>query len=466
MRSVATAILLLAAVSAFTELLAKDADSTAYILTDLVFIGNKTTKDYIIERELVVEKGQQFPSKESLDKLLELSRQNLMNTSLFNFVTVQVFEDSGRITAIFYFTERWYIWPVPIAEIADRNLNIWWQEKNWDRVNLGFIFSHNNFRGRREKIAAISRFGYNQTYALGYEIPYLNKKKTLGIAFSAGMNAAHEVNYLTLNHKPVYYKNENAYARREYFFSLRGIYRPSINYIHSIVTSFSHYTFNDTILKLNPDYIPSGNSKLSYVFINYQFKADFRDYASYPLTGHYADADISRYFFVNSRDGDFSQLRFSFRKYFKHSPLWYSAIGVSGRISENRQKPYLMSGALGLGRDFVRGYQNYLINGQHYAYAKSNLKFNVLPVRVFQLPFIRSEKFNKVPISSFVNVFFDAGYVSDKHTQANNPMANRFHYGYGPGLDIITYYDIVVRFEYTFNDKRESGFFVNLIAPI
>jgi hypothetical protein len=32
------------------------------------------------------------------------------------------------------------------------------------------------------------------------------------------------------------------------------------------------------------------------------------------------------------------------------------------------------------------------------------------------------------------------------------------------GLDFITYYDLVLRFEYSFNKMKESGFFIHMTS--
>jgi hypothetical protein len=58
------------------------------------------------------------------------------------------------------------------------------------------------------------------------------------------------------------------------------------------------------------------------------------------------------------------------------------------------------------------------------------------------------------------------GYASDQQNYRTNPLANQLLWGTGLGIDFITYYDLVVRFEYTLNKQGEHGFFINLVAPI
>ena len=79
------------------------------------------------------------------------------------------------------------------------------------------------------------------------------------------------------------------------------------------------------------------------------------------------------------------------------------------------------------------------------------------------LPF---NKFNTFHYALYAGIFGDAGYVDDNRYAQKNPLANSFLYGYGAGIDYVTYYDIVFRFEYSFNKMLEHGFFVSFNAGI
>jgi hypothetical protein len=58
------------------------------------------------------------------------------------------------------------------------------------------------------------------------------------------------------------------------------------------------------------------------------------------------------------------------------------------------------------------------------------------------------------------------GYISDTRDNVLNPLANDLLVGYGLGIDLVTYYDWVIRFEYSFNKKGESGFFIHFMPSI
>jgi hypothetical protein len=47
-----------------------------------------------------------------------------------------------------------------------------------------------------------------------------------------------------------------------------------------------------------------------------------------------------------------------------------------------------------------------------------------------------------------------------------NPLANTWQFGYGIGLDYVTYYNLVFSVEYSLNRMGESGLFLHFAAPI
>ena len=161
-------------------------DTEKVVVGEILFSGNKVTKNKIIARELEFSKGDTLSIAE-LDRLIELSRQNMLNRSIFNFVEVEKTAvqtpDGIKMNIQFIFTERWYLWPYPKIEFADRNFNSWYETSDWKRVSVGGDIKHNNFRGRLEQLNLTLYFGYNKQLGVAYQIPYLTKKQDFGIGF-------------------------------------------------------------------------------------------------------------------------------------------------------------------------------------------------------------------------------------------------------------------------------------------
>jgi len=84
------------------------------LIEQILIDGNKVTKAQIILRELTFEVGDTIRKIEMLPAF-QRSRENLLNTTLFNFVYFDVDHLPGnRINILISVVERWYIWPVPI----------------------------------------------------------------------------------------------------------------------------------------------------------------------------------------------------------------------------------------------------------------------------------------------------------------------------------------------------------------
>ena len=453
------------------------------VIRNISFKGNKITKERIIRRELLFKENDTIPVKE-LSDILQQSRKNLVNTSLFNFVTldsIPVGNSADHLDVTFEFIERWYIWPVPILELADRNFNEWIKKWDWSRLNYGVFLTWNNFRGRREKLVLYTRFGYDQRYELSYRIPYINKKQTWGIGFAGGLTQNHEMSYNSYDtiitsdgneelqgNREFFYKSESHYPKREFFAYTEAFYRKGIHSTSWFRLEYKELTVTDSVLYRNPDYSFDTANVNQFLTLFYQYRMDFRDYKQYPLNGYYFDVEVDKKGLGLMPNSSVNTLflKANIRKYIKLKGRFYYATGFTGKVSPFWHQPYYYLRGLGYGREFVRGYEYYVVDGMHYALLKNNLKFVLIPTRVQNFNFIPSEKFSKLYYALYLNVFADFAYVSDNRENVYNPLANQFLVGYGIGLDLVTYYDFVIRFEYSFNKMGESGFFIHFMPSI
>jgi outer membrane protein assembly factor BamA len=447
-------------------------------IRNISFTGNKVTKDKIINRELLIKTDDEI-SRNELPDLISKSHQNLMNTSLFNFVTFDTarIEGSDSMDVHVDFIERWYIWPVPIFEFADRNLSEWLRKMDWSRLNYGGILTWNNFRGRREKLLATAIFGYNQKLQLNYQIPFINKKQTLGLGFGIGYKRNHEIAFNSDNNKEIYFKTEDLFAKKEFYTQTEIFYRKSINNKHWGKISYSNIDVHDSVVILNPDYLFGEVSRNEFITVFYQFRSDFRDYQAYPLNGHYFDLEFEQKGFGIFGDPKVHSLllRTNIRKYVNIKGRFYWSTGISLKTSPFWDQPYYYQQGLGYGRDYVRGYEYYVMDGQHYGLLKNNLKFALIPQQVIKFNFIPTDKFNTLPIAFYLNAHIDLGYSYDKRDYIynplgppnfTNPLANELLVGYGVGIDFVSYYDFVFRLEYSVNKMGEGGFYIALRPPI
>ncbi|RLD80945.1 MAG: hypothetical protein DRJ15_05750 [Bacteroidetes bacterium] len=443
------------------------------LVKSIAYNGNKTTKDHIITREIMFAVGDTL-DQTVFNGLLEKSRENLLNTSLFNFVSYEMQSSPGSLNVVdvvFDVTERWYIWPWPTIEFADRNFNTWWNEnRDLSRMSYGVVLKWGNFRGRKEQLNLTARFGYNELYGFDYTIPYLNEKETIGLGVGAAYGRTHEVPVMNEDDRLVYYRDDEEYIQQEVSSYLALILRNEIYNTHTFRLEYNYWKFADTLLLINPGFSYADKEILQYFSLAYRFKSDHRDDKPYPLKGYYFDLELVKrgFEFFDNGGLDVFYVRSTFRKFFQMGNRWYFATGLNSKFSSESIQPFYMNRAIGYGRDIVRGYEYYVVNGQNFGILKNNFKFALLPRRDFNLNFIKSEKFSKVHYAFYLNAFFDMGFVDNFYPDPalNNQLENSLLIGYGVGIDFVTYYDLVLRLEYSFNRMNEHGFFLHFMASI
>lgn len=439
------------------------------VIGKILLIGNNTTKERIITREIIFHDGDTL-SRYALQEAMKRSRENLMNTSLFNFVEFseqQDANDSLKTFVVVRMSERWYLWPLPIFEVVDRNFNEWWLTKDFSRTNYGVYITRENFLGLKQTLQLLIRLGYSQRLGLYYSIPYIDKKQQDGLSFSISYTRNHEIAYNLYNNKLEFFKDENSYVRKQFLTGIKLTHRSGIHDYYSYAADYQNNLVADTISLLNENYFTNNNIQQQLINLYFQFKRDYRDYKVYPLKGYYFDFSVVKQG-VGILKNEPNLLLFdaNLRKYVKLAPRWYVAAGIKGKISGQSFAPYYNTRALGYSSDFVRGYEYYVVNGQNFALFKSNLKFALVPERVLKIKYLPFEKFNTIPYAFYLNLFSDMGYVRDRQFAENNSLSNAYLFGWGLGIDYVTYYDLVFRVEYSINKMGESGVFLHFTSPI
>ena len=438
---------------------------TNFPVAKINIVGNKQTNTDVILRELTFHLNDTIKS-ENLDFLIKTNEQNLLNTSLFLFVTITPTIDSNHISFLVSVNERWYIWPNPIIEMSDRNFNSWIENNNWKHINYGMDLTLENVRGRRETMKIIVRKGYREELGFSYFIPYVDKPKTLGINISNFYFQNKEMPVSTVNNKLIFIKETDIHIFREYISSIMFNYRPNIYSTSSLRVNFTNIYIADTIRVNYPNYLENKNS-LSFFTLAFRFKQDFRDNKAYPLKGHLLEVEVLKdgIGILKNEENQF-YTSIDFKKFAEINGRLFYGFSLGTKASIIAPKSYYFQHALGYSNDFVRGYEYYVIDGQHFILGKTNLKYNLVPTRIKNINWLPLEKFNTIHYAVYSNFFFDCGYVKDIYYKRNNPLNNTFIYGLGVGLDFVTYYDKVLRFEYSINKQKESGLFIHFIAPI
>jgi hypothetical protein len=277
----------------------------------------------------------------------------------------------------------------------------------------------------------------------------------------------HEIAYNTFQDKLQYFKNDNENVLEEYYAGIQFNFRRELYNTSSFKIEYDDVRVSDSVPILNREYFNNAGKRQRAFGAVYIFKSDHRDLASYPLHGTYFDFQaVKKGFGVFGDDVNQLYLTSSFRWHVELTKNIFFATGVNGKLSGRSEQPYNVTRALGYDRDYVRGYEYYVVNGQNFFLLKNNLKFRLLPPFVEKFNFIPSEKFSTIPFAFYMNLFYDLGYVRDRQFYQNNSLANTWLPGYGVGIDFSSYYDIVIRVEYSINKFAEHGIFFHFTLSI
>lgn len=441
---------------------------SCFVVSKINFVGNKVTKPSTMYREMLFREGDTICSEETIKE----SRENLLNCSLFNFVDFDWTDDPDNANTkslTISVVERWYLWPIPYLAYADRNLRSWYEADNIARMSYGFDLVYNNLWGLKHELDLTIIGGYNQNYGLTYDIPYLTYRQRLGIKASVGYTRNREVAYITEDDKVKYFKGEDEYAHESFYASIMPYYRFGYRNKLFLQLNYNDRTFNDSLPKLNIDFANPEGTRFQYFTLSAIFKNDYRDDHNYPLDGHYFELEMTKIglgLFEYSPDLFYTKVTADW--YTPISGRFYWASNITTKVSDTNKAPYFLSQGFGYHNDYVRAFDLYVVDALNYAICKNNLKFEILKPVTKHLPFIKNDRFGKIHLALYLNLFFDFAYTWDVVIPqgVDTRIANKFIYGTGFGIDFVTYYDKVLRLEYGVNALGESGFFVHLVAPI
>jgi outer membrane protein assembly factor BamA len=437
-------------------------DSNSKIFISSIYInGNKQTKKYIIEREMRLKAGDSILAASIFEKL-QRSQELIYNTTLFTEVKlVPHFISATDISIQVTVKEKWYIYPIPQFQLVDRNLNEWLHtyHADFERVIYGAKFVHYNLSGRRDQLKVYLLDGYARNFSITYSAPYSNQALTEGFSVTAGYTQNREIIYKTsADNLPLRYSNKS-FVRN--FFSGGGSYniRRGFYKRHIFSIGYSYINVDDSITKVyNPAYFNTDKNYVGYPELGYIYQYINTNNISYPLSGKvYSLALLKRGLGFT---GGINMLAIdgNYNKYLSNGKNWYSSIQGSAKIKVPFTQPFINQRAFGYGEFYLRGLEDYVIDGVANFLTKYTLRKKMFS---FNIPFpIKNKLIPIIPISFFAKTFTDMGYSYNKPA-FDTRLGNCFLYTGGFGLDILTLYDINLSLEYSFNQLGEKGLFLH-----
>jgi len=391
---------------------------------------------------------------ENLVPRLKINEALVLNTSLFVFVKMNVKDwntESNRVTVTIEVSEMWYLYPIPLFELADRNFTIWWSEQNraLDRVDYGLKFAAQNLTGRRDALKFVIQFGYTPKFEISYDLPMIGNSKNWGAFVDAHYSNRKEIAYITEGSRLLFQKQEDEAIMLKRFRVGGGTtYRKGIFQYHTAKILYSSNWIADSIAQVyNPDYFLDSRTQQKHFTFHYHYsffiqKSGFSK--SEDVNTLFASASYGRYF--------------PFGKEKKHS----FGARVKGRYFFTRDEPpYTHVWALGYLPDVLKGYEFYIIDGMDYALAKTHVRFQIFNKEINWGKYMFIEQFRLMPMKIYFTINNDFAYVNAPYNGERSTFSNRGLWGGGIGLDLVVFYDKIWQFEYSFNHLGERGFFLS-----
>jgi outer membrane protein assembly factor BamA len=428
-------------------------------------IGNRVTRERIILRELLVAEGDSLHG-EVLYERLERSRQNLMNTGLFNTVTVlPLYIDMRSVIVEVRVNERWYLWPSVAFQLADPNFNTWWQTKDLSRINYGFYLYQYNFRGQNETIYLMAQLGYTEQYGFRYKVPYIDRRQRWGMSIGGSFLQQSEVTAGTIGNERILIQRPLGSNRDQQLADLELTLRPTHDVRHNWRIGFAQASITDTIAQVAEEYFSGDATSTRFLSLGYSIIWDTRDLRIFPTRGHFTELSVTRMGlgFLDIASPDVTVFYGAAKKWWRLHEKFTFALTLRGKATWGLP-PYYVQEGLGY-RDQIRGYEYYVIDGEHYTMGRANLIFQLVRPRTKRIEAIPVDAFRTLYFALYLNVYSDAGRVWDSRYADQNFLANRWMNGNGVGLNLVTSYDQVIRGEYSLNTLGEHGFFLHFTQP-
>jgi hypothetical protein len=311
--------------------------------------------------------------------------------------------------------------------------------------------------------------GYTKEFFLKYQNLFLDKRQRHFLNVKAKVYYRNKQIYRTYQNKLETYVSENDYAIQGSEFGLSYNFRPLFYGNHFFSFAYLNQTVEDSLADLNPNFLGDSNTNLSFLQLTYKFTFDKRNSREYPIKGFLITGIIQQQGLNILHNNGFHKLSLytHFKQFYHISGKFYGAHSVSLKKTFDNYEVYYFKRGLGYS-DYLRGYEYYVIDGQDFALLKNNFKFNLLPRQIVNMRFLPLKKFRKIHFSIYLNAYFDIGYVYDKYQNDVylNTFSNQLQYSGGLGIDLVTYYDKIIRLEYSIIKTGESGFFIHFMAPI
>lgn len=408
----------------------KSADTTKTKVDSIRIQGNESTKAFIIMSELTFQTGELIDSSQ-----LHYNRDRIYSLGIFNQVQLY-FDKTDTTTLVIDVKEAWYIWPIPFAELVD---------KDWTKVSYGVDLFVKNFRGLNENFRIRGALGYNPGFRFYYDIPYLLRE--LGI-------------YASFQGQSDLFNNPNEAAAEEAGHNFDVKHQSGSATVGKRLDNFRWASFTVALDHfLYPDWVQLNQKKdFTIPSVSISYRSDTRNLVQFPTEGQlFAAGYTYRGFGFNGFN--YGKIAAEYRKYLPlENGFTLKTRGAVQALTGNRY-PYHDFVFLGYGEK-VRGHFSDQREGSagiftsvelHYPWIKDyTIEFNI-PV----IP----KKLQTYQTSLYSYIFVDASNIKRVKSEFTG---RETLLGFGAGLAIVVLPYRVSSIELAFNERGKIEFLFQL----
>ncbi len=386
------------------------------IISAVAVLGNELTKADIILRELTVKVGDTIDVQE-----IEYSKNRIYSLNLFNRVDI-TWPPIDSTVLLIEVDERWYLYPVPMAGIVERN---------WDNWYFGLGAKHDNFRGRNEKLFAGFVLGYNPWVSLSYVNPWIFHDEHMFM--ESGLSWSRVVNKSRISQGTGPNFNETRYRAHQGFGKRFDQFRSGW-----MTADFNYVEVSD---KQAGRTLSSGGID-RYLTLGVGGRHDTRNLGEYPTQGVYGMINVMKKG-VGFGEVDMMHYVADARMY----QILFSGVSLGFRaytvLSSGPAIPNYEHVFFGFS-ERIRGHFDEELEGENAAAGFVELRIPIVPLLYLHFPQIPIRQFRTWKLGLYAALFADAGLVWDRDERPDFSGSAR---GYGAGLHFLLPYGAVFRID-------------------
>lgn len=434
------------------------------IISGFQFEGLEKTKEWILIREIRYDPGTKIAFSD-LSKAIQFIESDLRKTNLFTKIQISPKLSYEEITYVLFHIEvheNWYIFPSIIAELADRNFNVWWNDhhRSLKRINLGLAVQHINFRGIGDKLYLKYHFGYTKRAEGRYFVPAIGPKSKFGIGGGLFYTEFKETPVMNTGDKQVFVKDGNKplFYKREVSLSLR--YKRDKFWTIDFRTNHHRNNIDDQLALANPDFFLNGDTKQIYTIVGISLSYFNLDHNLRPTRGYKVDWTLRQTGIPGLEKHSFTSLSKTIKASRQLSSRINLETAAAFKWTINTQKqPYNLYKGLGYSDTNISGYELYVIDGKDFFYLNNQFR---LFLKSYGWKFFRilpGEPILRIKTDIDLALQLNLAYVNDPFYHPGNELVNRLLYSTGIGLNFTVNDLVEFNTFYSVNHRGDRGLY-------